>query len=195
MIIHIQTCHLCHVAADVGGKGRRGRRSDLSKATGSSRWSENEAAFTAIKPVRDVTMTFDDKPDQMTSPLRRKYRSSKMAAASGKRSLTAVKLLRRTMLHKAPPGVKPEGGTDSLDADIDVESVSQGSCYFSFAYPFPDVAALMDFPYISRFSAVRPNLQTLAPHIQSSTSWKCPRKFWNMSLFLCSFFTIICDAP
>ena len=77
--------------------------------------------------MRDVATTFDDKPDQMTSPPRRKYRSAKMAAASGKQSLAAVKLLRRSMLHKAPPGVKPEGGVDSLDADIDVESVSQGS--------------------------------------------------------------------
>ena len=39
-----------------------------------------------------------------------------------------------------------------------------------FAYPFPDVAALMDFLYISRSSAVRPTLQTLAL-IQSSTSF------------------------
>ena len=144
MIIHIQTCHLCNVAADVGGKGRRGRRSDLSKATGSSRWSENEAAFTAIKPMRDAT-TFGDQPDPLTSPPRRKYRSAKMAAASGKRSLAAVKLLRRTMLHKAPPGVKPEGGTDSLDADIDVESVSQGLYFFSFAYPFPDIVGPVIF--------------------------------------------------
>ena len=38
--------------------------------------------------------------------------------------------------------------------------------FFSFAYP--DIAALTDLPYISRSSAFRPNLQTLAP-IQSST--------------------------
>ena len=40
----------------------------------------------------------------------------------------------------------------------------------SFAYMFPDVAALVDRPYISRSSAVRPSLRTLAP-IQSSTSF------------------------
>ena len=40
----------------------------------------------------------------------------------------------------------------------------------SVAYPFPDVAALMDLLYISRSSAVRPTLQTLAT-IQSSTSF------------------------
>ena len=33
----------------------------------------------------------------------------------------------------------------------------------SFAYPFPDLAALMELPYISRSSAVRPTLQTFAP--------------------------------
>ena len=40
----------------------------------------------------------------------------------------------------------------------------------SFANQFLDVAALMDLLYFSRSSAVRPNLQTLAP-IQSSTSF------------------------
>ena len=47
------------------------------------------------------------------------------------------------------------------------------SCFFSvqsFAYSFPDVAALTDVPYISRYSAVHSTLQTLAP-IQSSTSF------------------------
>ena len=40
-------------------------------------------------------------------------------------------------------------------------------CFF-FAYPFPDVAALVDLLYISRSSAVRPTLRTLA---QSFTSF------------------------
>ena len=58
------------------------------------------------------------------------------------------------MLHKVTPGVKHEGGTDSLDADIDVESVSQGLYFFSkFVYPFP---------------AVRPNLHTPVVHILES---------------------------
>ena len=40
----------------------------------------------------------------------------------------------------------------------------------SLSVSFVDVAALMDLPYTSRSSAVRPTLQTLAP-IQSSTSF------------------------
>ena len=53
-----------------------------------------------------------------------------------------------------------------------VGGVSSIQVYFGlleFFYLFSDVAALADLPYISRSSAVRPTLQTLAP-IQSSTS-------------------------
>ena len=42
--------------------------------------------------------------------------------------------------------------------------------HFSSVYSFPDSAALTDLLYISRSSAVRPTLQTLAS-IQSSTSF------------------------
>ena len=50
--------------------------------------------------------------------------------------------------------------------------------FFSFTYP--NVAALMDIPYISRSSAVRPTLQVL-PLIQSSTSF-LPISFWPSSI-------------
>ena len=51
--------------------------------------------------------------------------------------------------------------------------------YLSFAYPFPDVADLMDILHISRSSAVHPTSQTLAP---SSP----PHPSANISLaFLC----------
>ena len=62
---------------------------------------------------------------------------------------------------------------------------------YIFAYTFPDVAALTDLPHISRSSAVRPTLQTLAP-IQSSTSFSqypfvrplFPWPVWNNLLFV-----------
>ena len=54
---------------------------------------------------------------------------------------------------------------------------------FSFAYPFLDIAALSDLPYISR-SAVRPTLQTLAL-IQSSTSFS--QDLFGLPLFLWPF--------
>ena len=38
----------------------------------------------------------------------------------------------------------------------------------SFAYPFPDVAASMDLPHLSRYSAVRPTLHTLDPPLRLS---------------------------
>ena len=38
-----------------------------------------------------------------------------------------------------------------------------GDVFFSFAYPFPDVAALTGLLYISRTSAIRSNLQTYCP--------------------------------
>ena len=49
---------------------------------------------------------------------------------------------------------------------------------------FPNVAALMDLLYISRSSAVRPTLQTLAP-IQSSTSFS--QDFFGLQFFLVVF--------
>ena len=58
------------------------------------------------------------------------------------------------------------------------------SLSLSFAYPFPDVVALMDILYISRSSAVRPTLQTLAP-IQSSTSFS--QDHFDLPLFLWPF--------
>ena len=54
----------------------------------------------------------------------------------------------------------------------------------SFAYPFPDVAALMDLVYISRSSAVHPTLETLAL-IQSSTSFS--QDLFGLPLFLWPF--------
>ena len=54
--------------------------------------------------------------------------------------------------------------------------------FFISAYPCPDVAALMDLLYVSRFIAVRPTLQTLA---QSSTSFS--QGFFGLPLFLWPF--------
>ena len=54
----------------------------------------------------------------------------------------------------------------------------------SFAYPFPDVAALTDLPYISRSSAVRPiYLPLTEPHPSPNISlaFLC---FFGLSLFL-----------
>ena len=59
-----------------------------------------------------------------------------------------------------------------------------GELYFlslSSAYPFPDVAALMDLLYISRSSVFRPTLQTVAP-IQSSTFFS--HGLFGLPLFL-----------
>ena len=50
--------------------------------------------------------------------------------------------------------------------------------------PFLDFPALVDLPYISRSSAVRPNLQTLAP-IQSSISLS--QDIFGLPLFLRPF--------
>ena len=57
---------------------------------------------------------------------------------------------------------------------------------FYFAYPFPDVAALMDLLYISRYSAVGPTLQTLAP-IPSSPPHTSPK----ISLAFVCFFGLL----
>ena len=54
----------------------------------------------------------------------------------------------------------------------------------SFPYLFPDVAALTDLLYISRSSAVRPTLQTLAP-FQSSTSLS--QRLFGLPRFLMAF--------
>ena len=59
---------------------------------------------------------------------------------------------------------------------------------FSSAYPFPDFAALTYLPYISRSSAVRPTLQTLAP-IQSSISFS--QGLFGLRLFRCACFEMI----
>ena len=77
---------------------------------------------------------------------------------------------------------------------------SSFECFVSFAYPFPDFTALMDLLYISRLSAVRPTLQTLAP-IQSSTPFSqylfgLPLFIWpstfpssiNVSILWCLFY-------
>ena len=65
----------------------------------------------------------------------------------------------------------------------------------SFA-PFLDVAALMDLLYISRSSAVRPTLQTLAP-IQSSTSFSqdlfgLPLLLWPFIFLLVLIYSMFC---
>ena len=48
-----------------------------------------------------------------------------------------------------------------------LNTACSGKLFLFRLYLFPDVAALMDIPYIRRYSAVRPTLQTLAsspPH-------------------------------
>ena len=63
-----------------------------------------------------------------------------------------------------------------------LNTACSGKLFLFRLHLFPDVAALMDIPYIRRYSAVRPTLQTLAP-IQSSTSF--PQDLFGLAV--CSF--------
>ena len=56
--------------------------------------------------------------------------------------------------------------------------------FFSLVYPLPNVVALIDLPCISRSSAVRPTLHTLAP-VQSSTSFS--QDLFSLPPFICPF--------
>ena len=57
----------------------------------------------------------------------------------------------------------------------------------SFAYPFADVAALMDLLYITISSSVHPNLQTLAPSSPPHLS----RCIWSSSVSLAFRFSLL----
>ena len=56
-----------------------------------------------------------------------------------------------------------------------------------FAYPFLDVAALMDLLYISRSSAVRPTLH-IQVHHNVTTSF--PQYLWSSSVSLELYFSL-----
>lgn len=120
---------LTNVAADAG-KGRRGRRADLTKTINSSRYSEPHTTFTTIKPMRasevtNMLATLDDSSMEMDTTTKSPHRkSTKRVVIPSKRNVAAKKLLRRSMYHKASLNIKSESGVDSFDTDIDVESVS-----------------------------------------------------------------------
>ena len=80
-----------------------------------------------------------------------------------------------------------------INRDTSSRTSTVHSIYFSFAYQFPDVAAVTDLLYISRSSAVCPTLQTLAS-IQSSTSFS--QDLFGLPLLLWPFtFLLVLICP